>query len=346
MGGLSRKHAIAAPLAIAALMTAAAMVTWAFSGIGGWGIYFSYVATGASVTLVAVLIWIFVEVANMARQKADRPLREIWRQLPGRLQLVVLPALVFPIFLASFTTAKLAIPLITGFRWDRYWADVDHAVFGIDPWRLTHALLTADETRALAFFYTVIWGFGLAFSMSLVAICANRRYVAQFFTAMMTTWFVAGFLGAYLLSSAGPVFAQLSDPELGVRFEALRRALAASLPPDNPLLYTQKYLASAIGEKIAVRGGGISAMPSMHVAAATIFCLSARGRSWNALAALFLAATCLGSVHFGYHYAMDGVVGAMIAVGCWILCRAYFGGVVRDRPSLGAPVGWTPSQGT
>ena len=346
MEGLSRKHAVAAPLAVAALMTAAAMITSAFSGIGGRGIYFSYIATGASVTLVAVLVWIFVDVANMARRRADQPLREIWRQLPDRLQLAVLPALIFPIFLASFTTAKLAIPLVTGFQWDQYWADVDHAIFGVDPWRLTHAWLSIGETRALAFFYTVVWGFGLAFSMSLVAICADRRYVAQFFTAMMTTWFVGGFLGAYLLSSAGPVFAQLSDPGLGARFEGLRQALAASLPADNPLLYTQQYLVSAVGEKVAVRGGGISAMPSMHVAAATIFCLAARGRLWNILAALFLAATFLGSVHFGYHYAMDGVIGALIAISCWILCKAYFASALRERPPSGIIAGWTPSQGT
>ena len=60
-------------------------------------------------------------------------------------------------------------------------------------------------------------------------------------------------------------------------------------------------------------------MPSMHVAAATIFVLAAKGRGWTLAALLFWFATYIGSVHFGYHYALDGLVGAIFAILCWLL---------------------------
>ena len=324
MGELSAKQALLPSVVATALMTAGCLTTSALSGVRGAGIYFDYVATGASVSVVAVLVWIFLDVASMARRKEDEPLKQIKAKLPSKLDMIVLPALVFPLFLASFTTAKSAIPLITGFGWDHYWADMDRAIFGVDPWRITHSWLGDPETRALAWFYTVAWGFAVAFSKSLIAIYADRRFVAQFFTAALFTWLVGGFIGAYLLSSAGPVFAHLTDPALAHRFEGLRVALAQSLPADSPLLNTQRYLSHALGLKEAVRGGGMSAMPSMHVAAATILWLAARGRLWTCVAAAFWLATFVGSVHFGYHYALDGVLGAAIAVVCWIITRAYF----------------------
>jgi hypothetical protein len=324
MGGLTTRQALLPSIVATVLMTAGCLATSFLSGVRGTAIYFGYVATGASVSVVAVLVWIFLDVAAMARRKEDEPLKQIKARLPSRLNLIVLPALIFPFFLASFTTAKSAIPFITGFGWDHYWADMDRALFGVDPWRITHGWLGNPETRALAWFYTVVWGFAVAFSKSLIAIYADRKFVAQFFTAALFTWLIGGFFGAYALSSAGPIFAHLADPAMAHRFDELRNALAQSLSFDNSVLKTQRYLAHALTSKEAVTGGGMSAMPSMHVAAATILWLAARGRIWTGMATAFWIATFVGSVHFGYHYALDGVLGAAIAIACWILTRAYF----------------------
>lgn len=66
-------------------------------------------------------------------------------------------------------------------------------------------------------------------------------------------------------------------------------------------------------------------MPSMHIATATVLLLSAWQTKWLPLAILFLLLTFVGSVHLGYHYAVDAPVAMVIAVICWSIARYAFG---------------------
>jgi hypothetical protein len=79
----------------------------------------------------------------------------------------------------------------------------------------------------------------------------------------------------------------------------------------------------------AYRGGesgywmAISAMPSLHIAVPALFGL-AGWRAHRALGAAIWAYTVivlLGSVHLGWHYAVDGYVGILGALACWWLAR-------------------------
>ena len=66
-------------------------------------------------------------------------------------------------------------------------------------------------------------------------------------------------------------------------------------------------------------GTGISAMPSMHVAIATLnaLMLSSLGR-WQAVAGWAFAAIILfGSVYTGWHYAIDGYVSMLVVGVIW-----------------------------
>jgi hypothetical protein len=66
---------------------------------------------------------------------------------------------------------------------------------------------------------------------------------------------------------------------------------------------------------------GISAMPSVHVAVAVLFAvLGWRTAAW--LGWLFTGYACvvlIGSVHLGWHYAVDGYVSAVVAPLIWAL---------------------------
>ena len=67
---------------------------------------------------------------------------------------------------------------------------------------------------------------------------------------------------------------------------------------------------------------GVSAMPSMHVGTTILFicCAVATRRRWLIwFSSLFAFTILLGSVLLGWHYAVDGYIGAVIALICWKL---------------------------
>lgn len=330
MGETTSAKMIGPGVLVGVLIAISASLVSRAAGVSPGRTAVDYVVIAAAVSFICFLLWIGYRTIELWRNKTDNPLPLLRRDAATRLDRLVLSALIAPLFFAEFTTAKTCIARLVGFRWDRAFTDIDAAIFGADPWRLTHALLGPTGTWALAFFYTVIFGFALAYVQGLVAMFASRRTVGVFFLALFLTWFVGGILAAYALSSAGPVFAGLADPTLQARFAPLTASLSTLIPGDSLVAPTQHYLASAIYSSVAVRGGGISAMPSMHIGSAMLYVMLARGTKWQWAAVPFLALTWLGSVHFGYHYAIDGAVAIPIAVLCWYIAQAVYR---VDRPA-------------
>jgi hypothetical protein len=76
----------------------------------------------------------------------------------------------------------------------------------------------------------------------------------------------------------------------------------------------QLYERSAVG-----LGAGISAMPSMHVAAAVLFALLGWrvSRPLGIAFSVFAGLILLGSVHLGWHYAVDGYISILATIALW-----------------------------
>jgi hypothetical protein len=306
-----------APFLICTAMIISAATTHAMGGPSGLSLLADYIVGTISVVVTAILLFVFVEVARLASLKAEHPLPIVFAKLRSRLALLVLPLLVFPTFLASFTAAKSGMQGLIGFRFDLAFAKADAIIFGTDPWRLTHALLGPWSTSIIEFFYVQVWVTALVYSKALIPLFADRRVVWTYFTAMLLTWFLGGFVAAYLLSAAGPTFANLADPETAARFLPLKQQLIGTLPPDSSFLRGPAYLQEANSSGSTYYGGGISAMPSMHIAAVSLYVLAARGTRWHLPACAFAVIIFIGSIHSGYHYAVDGFAAAAIAYGCW-----------------------------
>ena len=70
---------------------------------------------------------------------------------------------------------------------------------------------------------------------------------------------------------------------------------------------------------------GISAFPSMHNAVAALLALAAWrvSRPLGAAMTLFAVMILAGSVHLGWHYAVDGYAGILVAVVCWRLAGGF-----------------------
>jgi len=319
---VSRRRFLAVPTALMIVMLSCAAAVSSITGVNGARVFVPYLGAWASLTLIAVLLWLFVEVARLATDRADDPLRIVASTFMARdKQGLWVSALIFPLFIGAYTWAKCSIPLAVGYGWEGFWADADRSLFGVDAWRIAHAWMAAPMAPAWSFFYAVVWGFALCVVGALVAAFASGRFAAIFFTAMMLAWLFGGFLLAYMIPAAGPVFAHLADPGFAGRFAPLRGELVRLLGTDDIVMTSQRYLAAGYGANMAVKGGGISAMPSMHIATATIFICAAWRTKWLGLALPFWAMTFFGSVYLGYHYAVDAPVAAAVAIPCWLLAR-------------------------
>lgn len=315
---ISIKRALSMPLLLLGVMMIAAAGIATYSGVDATRVFKPYLRGWGTATLISVLIWALFETGRMARRREDDPTRKLLIGLKLRYPLLIIPGLIFPLFLGGYTWAKASIPFAVGYPWESFWADLDHVLLRADGWRIAHALVPAALAPAWTYFYAIVWGFALVFSGSLMTVFARPRLVATFYTALMLSWFVGGFVMAYALSAAGPVFVHLVDPALAERFSPLRAELLKLLGPDDIVLKTQRYLAAGIDSKIAVKASGISAMPSMHIATVTVISLAARGTRWMPLALLFWGMTFFGSVYLGYHYAVDAPVAAAVAALCWL----------------------------
>ena len=242
---------------------------------------------------------------------------------------MLLPALVFPLFLASFTASKTAMPFLVGYTWDSFWMRADLMIFGDDAWRISYRLLGVHPLELLEWCYTAGWGLTIIFVSALVPLNASHKFIPKYYSAMMATWLIAGVGLAYMFPAAGPVFTHVSNSNGSDHFADLRGFLSSNLGPHSPIRVTQAYLSSVVGSRIGVEGGGISAMPSMHVAVVSIYVLAARRTIWLIPSVVFWLIIFISSGYFGYHYWVDGIVGTAAAAVCWAVFEA-----VLSRPSV------------
>jgi hypothetical protein len=322
---ISDRQALGPPLALLAVMFVSAALISSRTGVDGSLVFRPYIAAWAAVTFIFVLVWILVEVARLAPTRADNPLSLVLTKFRQRRPAILItPAMIFPTFLASYTWAKSSIPFAVGYAWERTWAEVDRLILGTDAWRIAHAIVPPAMAPGWSIFYAVVWGFALAITGPVVALVASRTFTVHFFTSLMLSWLVGGVVMAYGLSAAGPVFAHLTDPQLAASFNPLRSELERLLGHDDIVLTSQRYLATGMTVKLAMKGSGISAMPSMHIATATIFVLAARRTLWLVPTLLFWVMTFIGSIYLGYHYAVDAPAAALVAIVAWKVSSQYY----------------------
>jgi hypothetical protein len=246
-----------------------------------------------------------------------REIRENHLRFEAIVNLMVI-LIAVPIFLLSFHTFKIAIPELHPFSWDEFLMDLDFAVhLGNHPWTLIQPYFGYPEiTRAINYSYHHIWG-GVLFTMVFwMAWSPRRRLRKQFFLSFLLTWITLGTILATIFSSAGPCyFDKISDIENP--YSPLMSYLNSI--PDLPVIIAQKMLWEIHAQKLPLLYTGISAMPSIHVAAVVLCALVGwqLNRMLGLILILFAALIQIGSVHLGWHYAVDGYFSALLTFCIW-----------------------------
>ena len=136
----------------------------------------------------------------------------------------------------------------------------------------------------------------------------------------MLTWFVGTCVLGTIFSSVGPGFYGRLYPHEADPFQPLMAWLHEvnrSYPVYALATMDELWRSYVSGNGMI---SGISAMPSMHVGSSILFIIGgfATGKRWLGWAmVVFALAIFVGSIHLGWHYAVDGYLGVIIALACW-----------------------------
>jgi membrane-associated phospholipid phosphatase len=251
----------------------------------------------------------------------------VWRSLRrehltrARACDVVLMLGMLPLSLAIFSAAKRTIPILHPFAFDRTLDTIERVVHGgRRPWEWLQPFLSHPAlTVSLDVFYHQTWPVVIAGATILAILLPAGRERTRFLVATVLVWLVVGTLAALLFSSAGPPYFAAITGNAGP-YGALMVYLN-QVDAVRPLLSVggHRALWAAYQQGTDAFGFGISAMPSVHVASSTLLAMAGwsvhrvLGSVLGALAAL----TLLASVALGWHYAIDGYAGVLLAGVIW-----------------------------
>lgn len=236
----------------------------------------------------------------------------------------------------AFGAIKDAIPRIVPFYADPYLIDLDRMIFGVDPWHITHALLGPFGTLLIDRIYS-LWFFVMMGVLAWLAFTRDVKLQVRGLLAFNLSWALLGNAMAIALASVGPCFVHGTYGRTDF-LPLMNKLDAIAVDISLNALWAMQYLEKVRGTEAI--GGGISAMPSLHVAIAFLFwliCLDQlKSRVSKALAGAFAFAILIGSVHLGWHYAVDGLVSIVGVVLIWSGCGRFVDWVAAREARLAA----------
>ncbi|WP_429811883.1 phosphatase PAP2 family protein [Ensifer sp. B1-9] len=221
--------------------------------------------------------------------------------------------------MAAFWTMKFQIPRFVPFYADRALAEMDRMLQFGDPWRWAHFLVPwpAAMPVMLAVYFPG-WLISLFGCIALAALHPSDALRSRYLLSLAAIYLGLGIVFAAVGSSVGPLS---YDRFLGGdRFTDLILVLKQGDGADYHFFIADRLDAAyTSGAKDIL--AGISAMPSIHVAVATLNALFlTQIHRWLAIAGwVFVALTMFGSVYFGWQYAVDGYVSVAAVLLFWRL---------------------------
>ena len=259
--------------------------------------------------VVAVLIACLYGLARAALTGDPAPSRSLRRFLLAERRHVTATALIMLLAglnMISFMWVKTLLNYHVSFWADPWLAEADFALFGgHEPWAVLHSL----DFAGAGLVYHPVWFVLLNFALLMAAAAKPSAKKTAVLLSYFVLWTVVGPLIHTALPAVGPIFYERFG--YGARYAALSSSLEVKQVADYLWdIYASKHLGAA---------SGISAMPSMHVAMSTwtVIAFHQFARRWLPVALIGWAVITALSIALGWHYASDGIVGSLAALGTY-----------------------------
>lgn len=235
---------------------------------------------------------------------------------PGSLLDLARMLLVLGLVTWSYSWLKVFVPHLNRWVTDPLLASADLWIhLGINPNRLLIELFPYPAFWRGVDVYYAGFVFTLGAGFALLASALDPRERARFAAGFTVLW-IAGSWLYVALPSLGPCYVFPED------YAAVRAHLPLQAETQRLLIAQYRVLTSGLKPGTALNPVfGIAAMPSLHVAGQAFLAFASRKR--HPRLALFFAVlsilTYFGSLVTGWHYAVDGYAGFLLAWGAWRL---------------------------
>lgn len=283
-----------------------------------------YIRIAFWISLISALIYALSITLRLLKAGDPRPtlslVQKLWLDCKGdRAARAANVIFLFLGMIVTFSTVKSSIPSMNPFVWDQWLIKADRALFGgYDAWQWTATMFGSDAALVSLNFIYNLWLVIVVGWIVWVAWLKNPELQLRSLYAMTLGWFVAGNILAIWWSSAGPCFVdrlfgdETYRPLLNMLYESHQRTGKVwALGGQDLLLFGHQQNVGAIS--------GISAMPSLHVLFSVLMVCSTwrYGAAARIVSVLFATTIWIGSIQLAWHYALDGIVGALLAVLFW-----------------------------
>ena len=281
---------------------------------------------GLSVIFIFLCVFIMRFYHIATELKPERPIpalvKDMKQYLASKRRMANgLPmVMIMMVFMYVFANLKAAIPVLNPLSWDTYFSHMDEVLhFGTQPWvwlqpLLGYAPITFLLNLNYNLWFLVTWMVWVYFAF----IDKPSELRTRVFLSFFAVWVLVGSLLAIVFSSAGPCFygrlGLTPDPyaDLMTYLRGVNEAYGIWAIPLQDELW-QGY----VDNSVIVRG--ISAMPSMHNGSALLFALA--GYQVSRFAGHLLSAHAvlifIGSIHLGWHYAVDSYLAWALTLVIW-----------------------------
>ena len=243
--------------------------------------------------------------------------------------------ILLPFIVSLFESLKKSIPTILPFCCDVLFMKLDYILhFNHHPWILFSPILTNTISIRLIDFLYITWFFLLNIITFWLSWSNRRKLRMQFFMTNLLILFIIGNLLATVFSSAGPCYYEnvtgLTQQNPYKPLMDKLHSIENNNPPidkpyhkidNSPLIALE--LQDNLWDNYINKGKGyceyISAMPSVHVAFATLIALTVSRVNLylGVIFWIYWVVIQIGSVILGWHYAVDGYFSTILTIGLW-----------------------------